>query len=53
MKVSRRCGVAASKGSFNNPGDKEVKRRSNRSFKILNGYEHIDINICSHSRKII
>ena len=29
-------------GWFNNSTDKEVKRRLNRSFKILNGYENID-----------
>ena len=35
------------------PTDKEVKRDKIEAFKILNGYENIDINICSHSRKIV
>ena len=30
---------------FNNPREKAVKRRVNQISKILNGYEHIDINI--------
>ena len=30
---------------FNNSKDKEVKRRSDLSFKILNGYENIDRNM--------
>ena len=30
---------------FNNPTDKEVKRRSNRSFLILSGCEDIDRNM--------
>ena len=30
---------------FNNPRDKAVKGRLNRSFKILNGYENTDRNI--------
>ena len=34
---------------FNNPKDKEVKRRS-KVFKILNMYENIDRNMFSHSR---
>ena len=36
---------------FNNPTDNSVKRRSNRRF--FNVYENIDINMFSHSRKII
>ena len=32
----------------------ETRRISNcQVFKVLNGYENIDRNICSHSRKII
>ena len=38
---------------FNNPREKEVKRRSNLSFRILNGYENINRNMFSHQRKIV
>ena len=32
---------------YNNPGDKEVKRRSNRNLKDIERYANIDINIFS------
>ena len=35
---------------FNNPRDKKVKRRSDLSFKILNGYKNIDRKKDSRTR---